>query len=149
MNEKMLTRIKKKLTEIFTNLIRIIQKHAKKLPDGKGKVAFLNLLKRAKEKLNKVDKITNQKMAEELKKDADDIEEAIQQTSKKYDVKYSKTIDKVKVDDDGNPTKSISNELRLRKMDRIERKSREFNKKYVSKESYNDDSLSFFEMLYA
>lgn len=145
MNTKLLTRIKIKLKEIFTKLIRIIQKFVKKLPDGEGKVKFLQLLKKAKEKLNKVNSIKNQEMADELKRDADDIEEAIKNASKKYDEKYFKTIDKIKLEDDNEtPKDTISNNRLLKKSDKLEVKSRNFDKKYKANES-----LSIFDLLYS
>lgn len=145
MNTKLLNRIKIKLKEIFTKLIRIIQKFVKKLPDGEGKVKFLQLLKKAKEKLNKVDSIKNQEMADELKRDADDIEEAIKNASKKYDEKYFKTIDKIKLEDDNEtPKDTISNNRLLKKSDKLEVKSRNFDRKYKANES-----LSIFDLLYS
>ena len=88
MNEKLLVKIKRKLKEIFTKLIRLCQKLVNKLPDSNVKVVILQQLRKAKAKLNDVDKMNvdnGSKMSQELKADADNIEATIKRTMDKLD----------------------------------------------------------------
>ena len=88
MNEKLLVKLKRKLKEIFTKLIRLCQKLVNKLPDSNAKVVILQQLRKAKAKLNDVDKMNvdnGSKMSQELKADADNIEATIKRTMDKLD----------------------------------------------------------------
>ena len=88
MNERVLVRIKRKLKELFTKIIRICQKIANKLPDCSCKVTILQQLAKAKKKLNDTDKMTTEnggRMSKELQSDAVNIQETIERTMKKYD----------------------------------------------------------------
>ena len=123
MNESILRRIKTKLKEIFTKLIRLCQRIANKLPDNYVKVTILQQLKKAKEKLNDVNKMTvenGEKMAEELKTDAENIEKTIK-----------RTMDKV----------NEKRESRARKSDDLDSKIDAFEDEFLKDLKYFDDKF--------
>ena len=92
--ESVFTTIKNGLVKLFTNIINFLEKQVSKMKDSRVKRSLLSLLGRAKNGLNKSKNIKegDDKVVEELKREANDIQEEANKLNFEY-FYPSKTFD--------------------------------------------------------